>query len=388
MEKKVNVSLINDYLRKVGYIIKIILAKIKFLYVKKNLYYKFWLIGLGDDIYANNGKVFYEYMIHCQKDIRMYWVCRKENFKYFAQYIPKENLIERGSIKNYILAFGAEAAIYGFSDRDIAPGLFRIYKKHKAVLVNISHGFDGLKGMPSNYYTALPADIICAASTYEQNAKIEFCGAKKERVYLTGFARYDNWKTDDVIVPKKVKKIFIMPTWRDWYEQENIIWENSLLYLKYKELLEELDGIAKNYELEIVCHFHPRMQSFFGNPHLNSLSKVKLDNGDSSIQDLLTESDLIITDYSSILWDAIYMGKLVFLYWFDYRDYKSKRGLMVNNDFYPYISQNQETLIEWIKECVENKMDAQVMSQNYFDWHDNHNCKRIYDLIQKKILEK
>lgn len=388
IKKAVITWLEKSYVRKVNYIFKILLAKLIILKTRNKLDYNYWLIGLGDDIYANNGKVFYEYMKDHHKDIIMYWVCRKDNLKYFENFINKDNLIVRGSIKNYLLAFEAEAAIYGFSDRDIAPGLFRIFKKHKAIVVNISHGFDGLKGMPKNYYSALPADIICAASTYEKNAKIQFCGADKEKVYLTGFARYDIWPINEADMLKRSRKIFIMPTWRDWYEEESIVWEDSLLFKKYVKFLKNLDDLAKINNLEIICHFHPRMQTFFSNPQIQSLSRVKIDNDKSSIQELLFQADIIITDYSSILWDAIYMGKLVFLYWFDYNEYKSKRGLMVEEDFYPYISRNEEIIIEWIKKSIENKFNTQNIHEKYFDWQDKSNCDRIYNLIQKKVAEK
>ena len=244
----------NRLIEKLGYIIRIVCACIAMPALKmkaKQASKKVWLIGLGDDIYANNGKVFFEYIKEKHTDIDIYWVCEKKSKKELAKYISSEKLLSRGSIRNYCMVIIAEVAIYGFSDFDVAPGYFRLIKDHSTVLVNISHGYDGLKGMPPDYYEKMPADIICAASSYEKRIKIEQCGAEEEKVFLTGFARYDQWKVDSGY-KKQIKHILIMPTWRDWYEEERLDWKKTPMYIVYSSVLKRLDQMAEKYKFHVV----------------------------------------------------------------------------------------------------------------------------------------
>ena len=40
--------------------------------------------------------------------------------------------------------------------------------------------------------------------------------------------------------------------------------------------------------------------------------------------DMLKHSDALVTDYSSIFWDALYMNKKTILFWLDENEYKQK----------------------------------------------------------------
>lgn len=366
-------------LEKIGYVFWIV-CSIPFALIKKGSG-NIWLIGLGDDIYANNGKVFYEFIKDNHPEIEIFWVCEKENIKRLSKYIKEETLLARGTLKNYIMATKTSVAVYGFSDFDIAPGYFRIFKHHKALLVNISHGFDGLKGMPEDYYKSLPVDLLCAASDYEKTAKIEKCGADESKVVVTGFARYDNWDVDSS-KSEKVKNIFIMPTWRDWYETENVKWSETPLFKQYDKLFKELENLAKNNDFYVEYNFHPRMKLFFQNAHWDDFDRIKQVNERVSIQESLIWADLVVTDYSSIFWDALYMKKKTILFWLDEEEYRQKRGLLAEDDFYPYIAKNAEQFFNLI-ELINEKENANIEIVNkYFNWQDKNNCKRIYKAIE------
>ena len=50
-------------IRKLGYMVNIFLAMVVYIFKKPEVCEgKYWIFGLADDIYANNGRVFYEYM--------------------------------------------------------------------------------------------------------------------------------------------------------------------------------------------------------------------------------------------------------------------------------------------------------------------------------------
>ncbi|NFO47805.1 hypothetical protein FDB40_12865 [Clostridium botulinum] len=371
-----------NFLEKLRYAITIIISGFLNLYMSKKLEKKnIWLIGAGDDIFSNNLKVFYNFLKN-KKDIDIYWIANKGNIKRLSKYIDRNKLIERGSIKNYIYARNSKVCIYGFSDKDIAPGIFRLIKR-KSLLVNISHGFEGLKGMPKNYYKPLPVDILCAASTFEKEVKINYCGADKEKVIVTGFPRYDEWNSNSR--PERIKNILIMPTWRDWYITENIRWNDTHMFKEYSNLLNEMDKLAIRKKINIKCILHPALDKFYGKTNLFNLKNIKIITSMESIQELLKESDLLITDYSSIYWDFVYMKKNVILYWFDYDEYKSKRGLIADKTLTKNIVYKFDEMIKIINEKIENIYTENNDANRYFDWFDNENCQRIYEIILNKI---
>lgn len=369
---------------KIGYVFKIACSIPFMLKTQKNN--NIWLMGLGDDNYANNGKAFYEFLKENHPEIEVFWVCEKENKKRLSKYIEEDALLSRGTLKNYIMASKASVAIYGFSDFDIAPGYYRILKKQKTLLVNISHGFDGLKGMPEDYYKSLPVDLLCAASDYEKKAKIEKCGADESKVAVTGFARYDSWNVDSSR-SGKVKNIFIMPTWRDWYETENAEWSETTLFKQYDVLFRELEKLAEKENFEVEYNFHPRMKLFFENAHWDEFNRIKQADENKSIQESLIWADLVVTDYSSIFWDALYMRKKLILFWVDEEEYRQKRGLLAEADFYPYIAKTSEQFLNAF-ELLNNKESEDIdIVEKYFNWQDKNNCKRIYEEIEK-IMQK
>lgn len=374
----------NRFFEKIKYVFFIIISL--FLnnnFKKKVLKKRIWLIGAGDDIYSNNCKLFYEYICSNHKEIDIYWVCEEKNKNELIKHIPQDKLIARGSVFNYLMIANSEIAVCGFSDYDVAPGYFRLIKKRKPLLVYISHGFDGLKGMPCNYYTAFPTDIICAASEYEKRIKIEKCGASEDKVVVTGYARYDVFDTYTNV--SKKKRVFIMPTWRDWYEYEDTEYENTALYHAYNDLFRNLSQKADDVDFEVIYKFHPRMESFFKNADWKKYSNIKQANEDTSIQELLEKSDIIITDYSSVFWDAIYMKKNVILFWFDKEEYSEKRGLLANCDFYNYIASDiSEFMLIFDKMLKNNVIDDNIRNQ-YFNWFDKDNCKRIFEAINLNL---
>lgn len=368
--------------RKALYIVNIVIAFIKNCFIKKQNE-KVWLIGLGDDLYSNNGRVFYEYIKKEHSEIDIFWVCEKDSLEYLQKFIPSDNLIVRGSVKNYVFILKAEVAMYGFSDYDIAPGFFRIIKKHKVVVVNLGHGFDGLKGMPHDYYKKIYADIICAASIYELNMKIKKCGANENSVKLTGFARYDKWPIPENNT-SAVNKIFIMPTWRDWYEKQNINWEDSELYKIYAQIFDFLENLASDTGFEVVYKFHPRMKAFFQNAGWNTYDYIHEASDSDEIQQLIITSDIIITDYSSVFWDAVYMKKKTMLFWFDEDEYRKERGLLATENFYSNIARNYEEFCGLLNKFIHTSND-ELVDIDLFDWRDNHHCDRIFDEIERAI---
>ena len=370
-------SLFNKRLfEKAGYVMKMIIAvPIAFFFHRSLISKRLWLIGIQYDRYENNCKEFYEYIISHNENA--YWVINKKNEENFIKYVPKDRIIYRGTIRNYIYAWACMVGAYSASDFDIAPGYFRIFGK-KSCLVNLSHGYDTIKMMDPFYYKRMPSDIIICASKQERDDKVKYFSATPEKTVITGFARCDafEYKEND-----EIKNIMIMPTWRDWYISERIQLTDSDLYRAYKQLLELLSKKVGE-DVQLYFLFHPVMADYFKQEEIYKADNITYVFEPSMVNKYLRQTDLFITDYSSISYDCLYMKKPVIFYWFDYNDYNNKRGLFRDKDSFENVCFDAEEVVDCYAKIVCSSRKYSDSDRNkYWNFFDKNNSKRIYETI-------
>ena len=126
--------------------------------------------------------------------------------------------------------------------------------------------------------------------------------------------------------------------------------------------------------------------------HPNVMEKniVKVDSHSMDVtsypdmQELLLISDVLITDYSTTIYDTIIMHKILFLYAPDIVDYKKNRGL---NPIYfrlpTQVCQMNEDLLDYIyrfdRVAYQQRLDDFLCSVRIFD--DGNASKRVVDKI-------
>ena len=152
---------------------------------------------------------------------------------------------------------------------------------------------------------------------------------------------------------------------------------------------ERLKDIAIRENLEIIFFPHRNMQRYIssfagvGN-HITIASWKNYD-----IQDLLKTSALMITDYSSVYFDMIYMEKPILFFQFDeseYRKYQYQEGWFDyhNNPFSDSYSEKGsliDRLEEYVKAGFEVDENYKIGCRSIFKYNDKCNSKRIFELI-------
>ena len=93
---------------------------------------------------------------------------------------------------------------------------------------------------------------------------------------------------------------------------------------------------------------------------------------------------MVVSDYSSIFWDAVYMNKRVILFWFDEKEYEQKRGLMRTELVLAQTVKTEEALFTFLEEQLNGTQRQCEIRKAYFDWQDQNNCERIFKAIQTK----
>ncbi|MCZ4151693.1 CDP-glycerol glycerophosphotransferase, partial [Escherichia coli] len=150
-----------------------------------------------------------------------------------------------------------------------------------------------------------------------------------QEVKVTGLARFDALLANDIAVNDNM--LLIIPTWRDWLQNEEVFLESD--YLKqWKSLLcsAELSALADTYGLEIVFCLHPNMMQF--REHFAGTPARLIVQGEVDVQELIKTAAIMITDYSSVNFDFSFLHKPVHYYQFDRSRFLGRNGSHLDLD--------------------------------------------------------
>ena len=146
--------------------------------------------------------------------------------------------------------------------------------------------------------------------------------------------------------------------------------------------------MIKNNYTGIFC-LHP---NFAEQWHLFNQNIIIQINNNCNLQELITKSSLLITDYSSIFFDFGYIEKPVIYTQFDYIEFRSKHFPVgyfnyEKNGFGPIcydIHNCIKTIINEIRNNAKLKRFYLRRIKQFFKYIDDKNCFRIYSEITKQ----
>ena len=267
---------------------------------------------------------------------------------------------------------------------------YEIKKKKKAF---IRHGITK-ETIETSMYKNTKCDLfICGAKPEYEFVKSTF-GYPEENVQYTGLARFDNLHEN---ITKN--QILVMPTWRKWIPSTT--WKSESLekcretflqseyFDRYNSLINssKLIDLLEQHDLELIFYPHYEMQVYIDlfETKSNRVTIAKKDEYD--VQQLLKESKIMITDYSSVAFDFAYMRKLVIYYQFDEDEYYKnhyQKGYFdyEEHGFGPVVKQLDE-LETHLGEILNENTDYPYKDrcELFFEKYDNKNSERIYNAI-------
>lgn len=105
------------------------------------------------------------------------------------------------------------------------------------------------------------------------------------------------------------------------------------------------------------------------------------------VQELLAATDLLVTDYSSIIWDYMLLNRPCFLYVPDRETYLEQTGFYVEMDQWPYEqAMSMEELVELICHYDQEETKQRIKAhQELLGSYENGQC---CSLIAEKIVQK
>lgn len=149
------------------------------------------------------------------------------------------------------------------------------------------------------------------------------------------------------------------------------------IYEGFKAIDLDLVSILNQLENTVcICKFHPQL----GNHTMQQDERILYLN-DENLYALFSISDVLISDYSSIIFDYMLLNRPLLLYVPDYDYYKEKRGYYVDpKDLYMPLCFNVSDVLHYLK--TPYPIPYQKLKETYFDYIDGHHTKRVVEFIE------
>ena len=356
-----------------------------------------WIVSEDKMEARDNGYWFFKYVCENHPEQECVYAISSKSMDYDK--IRKiGQTVEYGSLKHWIMYLSSTKKISSQKSGNPNAAIFyflEVYDLIKDNRIFLQHGviINELKWL---YYDVTKMNRFICGAYPEYEFITKTFGYPKGNVVYTGLARYDGLHD-----AKPERIVLIMPTWREWiadedhrlkeYEGTTEIPKTNY-FLKWNAFLQDkrLKEIAEKFHVKFIFFPHRNMQKymrFF--PSSNTWLQV-MSAKDIDIQALLKKSALMITDYSSVFTDFLYMKKPVVFYQFDYDMFRKGQygeGYFDyrNNPFANSFPDADGVILEITKIL---RRDFQVSKEFleahkfFFPKYDTSNCERIYNVVK------
>lgn len=356
---------------------------------------KSWLITeKKSETAQDNSFVFFKYCYEHHPERRVFYLMRESSSQRDKLKGFESRVIAFGSLRHYLLLLrcgvlvSSEASSH-FIEFNAQPSLFKLAVRIKKY-VFLQHGVTAMKNVTSIFGRSgmWSADRFITTSPWEQEIAIKYLGYSAKQAPVAGFARWD------LLTDKSAGKrqILMMPTWRNWLQYhtpEDFV--SSEFFENYRGLLnsKHLSKLLEQHGAELLFVLHPYFSKFLDKmgelPSRVTLVKPE----DRPINELLMESSLLVSDYSSVVWDFFKMKKPVIFFHFDSDEYLKQHGSFIdfNTELIGARALDVVAVVEEIGSALKNEF---ALSPEYltayersFPVDDHKNCERIYAVTEQ-----
>ncbi|MCO8289711.1 CDP-glycerol glycerophosphotransferase family protein [Tetragenococcus halophilus] len=342
----------------------------------------------------DSGYYFFDYVYKNNKHDEFYYIIQRDSPELENLEDKRDRVIYFMTFKYFVYMFAAKLLISSDTKRNSYNLKLKKSKLARALtnkkLVYLQHGVNGLKRVPDFHKNRDVFDLVIAPSEFEKQMIVEDWGYDETEVVATGLARWDGLidKTDQV----PYRQIFLMPTWRTWMDgMERDKFVESEYFKKYNEFLssERLHYLLEENNVEIKFFLHPKFRDYIDLFDSSSPNIEKFGFLETPLDEMIMKSSLMISDYSSVIWEMFYLQKPCVFFHFDKDKYLEYEGSYMNfdTDLFGDVAYDTEGLVNIIEDYIHNEFEEKEkyaeMRNDYFTFADYHNSERIYEAIEE-----
>lgn len=359
----------------------------RFIWKNKEIYLFQDRINSADD----NAYHLFRHAANQNDNVKKYFVL-DTNAKQFSILKKIGNVLKWGSLKHKLLILHADKVITTHPYDTVINPFFAEDSHDQRSLISgllsykiywLQHGVtkDNISSWLYKYEKDL--SLIVTVSPKESKSFLEEgYGYSPEIIQNLGFPRFDNLDKNDS------KQVLIIPTWRKQFSENKDLFMESEYFNNLNSFLNSPELIREDYK--VVFKPHPELLKTIEGVRFIDLFDIP-DNVylaiDESYQELLNNSSVLITDYSSVFFDFAYLKKPVIYYhpnddyhyaksYFDYKTMGFGDIVTCENDLISKLNMYLENGCE-----MEDEYKKRV--DEFFTYRDKNNSKRVYDWIKK-----
>lgn len=386
------------FISKVGMLV--LLFPLRIFPIKKNRILLLNNILNFDANYSCNPKYLSEYILNnYNKIFEIIYPLGKER-KIEKLYLEKKGIktVQLGTLRYYYYCLTSKFFITTSGAISYIP-----FKKSQ-VIINTWHGGGAYKkmGLDTNndfFYkldcklTEIKTSYFLSSNKYFSNIIQKSLLIPKEKILEIGMPRNDLFfeKHDEIVkkvkekfnLKEKTKIILYAPTYRPKNGNYFLPHELGNYEINIKEVINSLKNKFGG-EWIFGLRLHPSVANLLKELPDNVINMSDYDD----VQELLYTSDMLINDYSSIMWDFAQTKKPCFIFANDLEEYENSTGLYTKPSSWPFpLAETNEELIENINNFNNEEYLKNV--ENYFKWMGSfeigHACEKLCKVVCKHI---
>lgn len=354
-------------------------------------YKNLWIVSERPDEARDNGYWLYKWILENKPDTNIRFVLSRKSVDY--EKMPRKDLIiEPNSAKHYIYyilsSYSVSTHMHGACPgKSFCIPFLPFMRRKKTVF--LQHGI-----IKDSVVLRGKLDAVVASAEKEKEMITRANPKYENKVHITGLCRYD--QLIDSSKDNKEKLILVMPTFRKWLrdvgrlKNADEVFKETEYYKHWNEFLnsKELNTIVKTNKAKVIFFPHKEMQELAHNFVVKNKSTIIGKPGEFDVQNLLRNASVLVTDYSSVFLDFVYMNKPVIFFQFDQQDFFSKH-YSSSGDPYPFgdIFKNAQDvateLSKTIKRGYTMKPNYKNDAKAFYKFRDKKNCERNYNLVME-----
>ena len=357
-----------------------------------------WIVCEDRNEARDNGYWFFKYVReHHPKQLCVYAISHSSPD--YAKVAQLGETVEFGSFRHWMLYLASNKKISSQKAGNPNAAIFHVLEvggllKDKRVF--LQHGVT-MNDLTWLYYKRTKMSRFTCGAYPEYEYVTEHYGYPEGAVCSTGLCRFDGLHDFN----SKSPQILIMPTWRQWIAHpdsrlkdfEGTTDFTGMQYFKAWQSFisdERISQLSQKYGVRFVFYPHRDMQKYLKSFRNISKDLTIADVGHYDVQKLLKESAMLVTDYSSVFFDMIYMKKPVVFYQFDYQEFRERQYAegYFHYDDNPFGRSfaGKDGVFDEIERIVKGSFavsDTYLKAHHdYFPSYDTENCRRVYNVVK------
>lgn len=336
----------------------------------------------------DNGFFLFQYLRNWHPKLKVYYVIAADS--------PDRERVER--LGQVILQYSVAHAWYLLQAKVLlstdslrslaypAEVFRRLWSKTHNVF--LQHGVMAVKRTVYSHNNYFYLSQIIVSSDREKKIFARDYSFPANTISVTGLARFDNLTAENGTEQKR--QILVVPTWRIGLNNQQQL-KASKYYWAWMQLLTspELADLLDQHQTSLFFRPHQNMLPLMADFAVtHDRIHIQQDNN-PPLCTLIKESALLITDYSSIMFDFFYQNKPAICYMFDRNEIEYTQGgkphINIDAELPADVHHTTSRVITALALHLENKCTEpprqKELAGNFFKKRDQLNCERVYRAV-------